>query len=1047
VSANATVILASAGTGKTRSLTDRMIALLARGVAPERILASTFTRKAAGEILERVFARTADAAESAERRAELEAALGLAPASAGEWLARLASLARAIHRLRVQTLDAFFVRTAQLLGADLDLPVDWAIVDETADERTRADALAEVLERADPGIAVALLRAIREREGSQSVHGALIDVVRASLEAFAESDEAAWRAVEAPSAPSAAAWERAREACIGLQPPLTKGGTPNQNWAKALGTLRDALAAGDFRAALDNPLIAKAAAGDATYSGAGIGDDTRAALLAVVDRAAAEIGRRLVERNLATRRLVEHFDAEYGWLRRVRRTMRFEHFPRALERAAERMRPDALARRLGAPIDHVLLDEFQDTSPLQWRALAPLVDALAASDRPDASVFVVGDAKQSIYGWREAEPRLLESLPRRFGVRARPLVLNHRSAPPVIDAVNAVFGSIAANAAIARDENALAAARHFAQLFEQHEAAKRGLPGRVRLVACGVPSHAARPNETSLPAAAARAAELYAADPGSSVALLVRTKAVIPPLLYDLSSRGVPASEEGGNPLTDSAAVNVALSALEVADHPANSAALYHVANSPLGSALDLAPGASRADAERVARRVRRDLSERGCAAFFAALEPRVRAGYGAWDARRFAQLVDLALARDREWPGLRPSEIVEEVCARRVEDPLGTPVQVMTIHAAKGLEFDSVLLAELGATLKRGTRGLLTRRRGDDPAERYDVVSGDVPEIVRARMPLLDEVWRGARERDLTEALCTLYVAMTRAVRRLEMFVAGDSKPRAEDEMPMSLAGILRCALAGGAATPDSVVYDHGTLADPPPRAPAVPVEPSELEPAPIALAPSRRPREHGRVAPSSLEGGAEVDVRRRLDLDRVALRRGSRMHAWFEALPWAETSDVDRSALTAIAERALLSGAGLEADLAAFERALASPALRDLLSRAATERRLESTEIELWRERRFRLVLDAGTPRARLVSGAFDRVAIARERGRVVRAELVDFKTDRVGEAELDVRVEFYRPQIEAYRAALSRILGIGGQAISARLAFVDAGLVRDV
>src|SRR5690606_38970008 len=92
--------------------------------------------------------------------------------------------------------------------------------------------------------------------------------------------------------------------------------------------------------------------------------------------------------------------------------------------------------RLDQRIDHLLVDEFQDTSPTQWRMVQPLLDEIAAGDagRP-RSAFIVGDEKQSIYGFRRADPRLLGAaaalLDERLGAAPVELVGSRRSATAV----------------------------------------------------------------------------------------------------------------------------------------------------------------------------------------------------------------------------------------------------------------------------------------------------------------------------------------------------------------------------------------------------------------------------------------------------------------------------------------------------------------------------------------------------------------------------------------------------------------------------------------
>src|SRR5690349_11753772 len=105
---------------------------------------------------------------------------------------------------------------------------------------------------------------------------------------------------------------------------------------------------------------------------------------------------------------------------------------------------DWVRYRLDRRVDHLLIDEFQDTSPTQWRLLLPLLGEMAAGEAGRArSLFIVGDAKQSIYGFRRADPRLLGRatawMQQRLDAATEPLHHSRRSAPAIIDFVNALF--------------------------------------------------------------------------------------------------------------------------------------------------------------------------------------------------------------------------------------------------------------------------------------------------------------------------------------------------------------------------------------------------------------------------------------------------------------------------------------------------------------------------------------------------------------------------------------------------------------------------------
>ena len=178
------LVLASAGTGKTYTLSTRIIALLLRGAPPESLLASTFTRKAAGEILGRVLSRLAVAVLDPDqaRRLAQEVALEVALEApnpenvpGGDEACRIFSqllrgLVRELHRINVGTLDSFFVRIAGSFAGDLGMPPDWVISDEPTARRLESEALQEVLAGADPAEMAEMVRMTMRGESGRGDH-------------------------------------------------------------------------------------------------------------------------------------------------------------------------------------------------------------------------------------------------------------------------------------------------------------------------------------------------------------------------------------------------------------------------------------------------------------------------------------------------------------------------------------------------------------------------------------------------------------------------------------------------------------------------------------------------------------------------------------------------------------------------------------------------------------------------------------------------------------------------------------------------------------
>ena len=116
-----TMILASAGSGKTYALTNRYVALLAMGARPERIVALTFTRKAAGEFFDEILNKLARAADDPAQAAHLAGAIGQPALGSGDFLGLLRSGVEAKPRLTLGTLDSCFVRIGRSCPRELAL--------------------------------------------------------------------------------------------------------------------------------------------------------------------------------------------------------------------------------------------------------------------------------------------------------------------------------------------------------------------------------------------------------------------------------------------------------------------------------------------------------------------------------------------------------------------------------------------------------------------------------------------------------------------------------------------------------------------------------------------------------------------------------------------------------------------------------------------------------------------------------------------------------------------------------------------------------------
>ncbi|HVT34179.1 MAG TPA: UvrD-helicase domain-containing protein, partial [Nevskiaceae bacterium] len=466
-------VAASAGTGKTWLLAARVTRLLLAGARADGILALTFTRKAAGEMHERVLSRLrsmAFADDAGLRAIFAELHVPYDAPLAGRARALYEELLYAPLPLRAMTLHAFAQDLVSRFALQCGVPPG---AEPAEDEGELVDAAWHRLQdelRAQPQAAPARALALLIEHGATEFtlrrivtgfleqrndwraytqdQAAPLDFLDADLRAQLQLDAQAepWAALDAADADELLRTLHAGLVKIGgagsikpapLEPALHARG--QARWqALAATLLKQDGKARDFK--ISKKLQEKLAAAelDAFIQAK---DEllvrtlhARGAQLAAITHARTLAGCTLGAAALA------HFEDE------ARRRLQLPFAD--IEWHAGRLlrEPDTAAwaaYKLDQRIDHLLLDEFQDTSHAQWQLLLPALREIAAGGERARSVFVVGDAKQSIYGFRRAAPELMQQA--QDWVQQRPagwvdtLARSRRSAPAVIEFVNAVF--------------------------------------------------------------------------------------------------------------------------------------------------------------------------------------------------------------------------------------------------------------------------------------------------------------------------------------------------------------------------------------------------------------------------------------------------------------------------------------------------------------------------------------------------------------------------------------------------------------------------------
>jgi ATP-dependent helicase/nuclease subunit A len=921
-------VSANAGSGKTHVLTQRVIRCLLAGASPDRILCLTFTKAAAANMSNRVFRELGRwaVADDADLAARIAATDGGAPERvAPSRLARARRLfAEAIETpggLKIQTIHAFCESVLKQFPLEADLGGGFEILDERATRdlvgRAReavlveasaggpatplGAALAEALAAAgESGFDKALGAVIGARDDwlawlreAGDVEAALADLaatlavdpalrdadVVAEMLASPEFDAGlltrlaeAFAASSANDVAQAGRLARARDASLGAAERLagwwevffTKTGP---RAARTLATKKILDAFPDFpeRAARETARLEQL-------------DDTRAALAAF----------------RATAALLRLADAVIGRYEAAKRAASAVDFDDLVGRTADLLshRPAAawVQYKLDKGIDHILIDEAQDTNPRQWRIVRGLAEEFFAGEgarRLARTVFAVGDEKQSIYSFQGAAPETFSQNRDHFRAAAEGasrafvdvgLVMSFRSVPAVLSAVDAVFDDPAVKGRI------LASADD----YTRHTALRDRAPGRVEVWPVEAPEKVEEPEDWSLPldrvtaslphvrlarriadeierltAPGARLEGTGAPVRRRDILVLVRKRGpFVDAMNRVLEDRGIPVAGQDRLRLTDHVAVLDLVALARALVMPEDDLSLAAVLKSPLFGLDDddlIAIAAERGETESLAAALARRAGDdarlaaaavrlerwRGFAERLPTYEFFARVlcadgGRRAFVARLGSEADDvldeflgLALAADR---GPAPSlmRFVEGLALdppeiKREMDEARDEVRVMTVHGSKGLEAAVVFLVDTGAppTSSQHAPPLLRL-----PADRPGRTARRLVWSRGHRDPrAFDAAKAAARAAAEDEYLRLLYVAMTRAGDRL--IVCGHAGARGVDAA--SWAAVVERGLAAGG---DRIAGDDGRQTLVWSAGPAAPVAAEPVEPAAEATA-----------------------------------------------------------------------------------------------------------------------------------------------------------------------------------------------------------------
>lgn len=861
---------ANAGTGKTKVLTDRVLNLLLTGTRPEKILCLTFTKAAAAEMSNRLARRLSDwaVADETALTEDLTRLCGRPPDAATRRTARqlFAGVLDVPGGMKIQTIHSFCQALLGRFPLEAGISPHFTLIED----RDAADLMRQIHEQVlldarnatDPRLSEALAVVTRYvQEDSFTALMLAVSQARGKLRQIltAGLDAAVTRLAQAldlpvgatPDGVIAAACQPPfldEEAARSLAQALGQGGKGDQEAAARLsGWL--VLSAEERAAQWDSYALVyltkeKEPKAQSRFPTKAVKEGFPH-VLPFLDAETERVVR--VEQQVrgavcleATAALLVLADALLGRYERSKATTGRMDFDDLILTARRLLsRADAAAWvlfKLDGGLEHLMIDEAQDTSPDQWAVVRALVAEFFAGqgqhpDAPPRTVFAVGDRKQSIYSFQGASPQEFEVSRQRFSKSAAEsdrrfedvsLEVSFRSVPAILETVDSVFRRAeAGNGVIGADGIA-------------HLPFRTGQGGLVEVWSPIQPG-AAEPTppwkppveRIRLESAQNRLARLMAARietmirteerldsrdrpirPGDILILVRRRNSFVASLVRSLKERGIPVAGVDRMILTEQLVVQDLLALAQVLLLPEDDLTLATVLKGPLlGLTEDhlftIAHGrrrgvslwrALREQADhggpfREAYQTLRQLMEKAdflpphelFAHVLGPLQGRKKllARLGPDAADPLDEFVSLTLGYDRSHPptlqGFLHWLAADEAQLKRDLEEGGNAVRVMTVHGSKGLQAPVVFLPDTCQVPKNSETLLWQDSQQDDGLLLW-------PPAARWRAPLATTLHEENGRRQMQEYRRLLYVALTRAEDRL--YLCGwDNKNRRNPE------------------------------------------------------------------------------------------------------------------------------------------------------------------------------------------------------------------------------------------------------------------------
>lgn len=786
-------VSASAGSGKTFSLTSRFIALACiqenNGLPdPFSIIALTFTKKAAGEFLTKILTRLADGAESEKGAEALAKSIEkLIPENATKpnqqtFKKVLSACAKNLHKLRLSTIDSFFSTIVRQNASALKIfsPVEIIETNSFEGQAFVLDSISKMIaensltDKEIKAFAHLVKKASFGKE-QKNLQTTITNLVALAHECYQKNPDvniwgnAKLSDIKIPNVE----WNDAtyQELLKGVQAEFEG----REEFASVFNFLKesDSTKLGDSSATtIGRILEAKRNGTLKTMTSIPYKKEVYTFVCAkeidkMLDMLFVAHFKIFCEASHAVGKIAELYENVYDKNVRSNGKISFTDLPFILSAPDRKTEKELIEYKLDAKINHWLFDEFQDTSIKQWEVLRNLVEE--AILEYEKSFYYVGDVKQSIYSWRGATPKLFNGIFNYYNTNktliqpSAPLVVSWRSGKYVIDAVNKIFGKENQLAKIFSQE----AVDMFSADYEQHISAEEDSSTNKKRQPSYAEIRMYQPARSNADDALNVANEILnilkdvrPTERGISCAVLVSKNEEVNVIVETLKENGFNA--------TGDLSVNISKNRPVISLFTAILKRLAHPQNTASDAYCEIASISKFTDdfSDNFIQSALATIYTKGYECFAKEYEKFMRANFADCANVDFKWLKESCAKLDNQ-EFSSPDNAAEFILSQEVKTSTNVGViQVMTIHKSKGLSFEITILP---IKYKSQTRKAIT--------EISKAVFLPIPSTLANINKTLFEVSEKAKISEDFESICKFYVAATRPERALYFVVPYPSK------------------------------------------------------------------------------------------------------------------------------------------------------------------------------------------------------------------------------------------------------------------------------